>query len=291
MLTKSQKKEFKILAEKIRLETLKSIVNYGRGHVGGSVSMADTLAVLYGGVMKIDPQNPQMKDRDRFVLSKGHSGPGLYAALALAGFFPLETLDTMNAEKTILPSHCDMNKTPGVDMCSGSLGLGLSVALGMALACRFQRKDYYIYAMVGDGELDEGQIWEAVMMAAHQKADHLIMFVDCNKMQLDGPTENICMLGNLSDKFNDFGWFTQEIDGHDVESIYQAIIMAKESSGKPCVIILNTVKGYGCPNALSLPTCHAVRYITEEAKAAGEEDIKYLENKIAELSSGDGGVV
>ena len=153
-MTKKEINELQILAEKIRLEALKSIVHYGRGHVGGSMSMADTLAVLYGKAMHYDTAHPRLENRDRFVLSKGHAGPGLYAALALAGFYPLETLDTLNQPNTILPSHCDMTKTPGVDMSSGSLGLGLSTAIGMALAARVRKQQYDTYVMIGDGECD-----------------------------------------------------------------------------------------------------------------------------------------
>lgn len=283
MLTRSEKNQLQVLAEQIRLEALKSIVNYGRGHVGGAMSIADTLAVLYSMDMNVDPADPRMENRDRFVLSKGHAGPGLYAALALKGFFPIEELDTMNKENTILPSHCDMNKTPGVDMSSGALGIGLSAALGMALASRMRGMDYYTYAMIGDGECDEGQIWEAIMLASHQKADHLITFFDKNDKQLDGPTDSICALGDLSKKLEDFGWFVQTVDGHDVEAIHDAIQHAKSRSGAPNAIVLKTVKGYGCPNALKRPSCHALRYVTPKDRQEGLEDIAFLERKIERL--------
>lgn len=287
MLSSADERKLKLFAEEIRRETLKSILHYGMGHLGGAASMTEALAVLYGKVMRYDVNNPRWDQRDRFVLSKGHAGPGLYATLALSGFFPMEELDTMNQSGSILPSHCDMNKTPGVDMSSGSLGLGLSVALGMALGAKLTGADFYTYAMVGDGECDEGQIWEAVLMAAHQKAGRLIAFFDKNGSQLDGPTEEVCQLGDLAAKLADFGWHVQEVDGHNVAAIYDAILAAKAETEKPSAIILDTVKGYGFPNALNMASCHCIRYSTPELRNEGAEDLQTVEARIRGLKEVD----
>jgi len=289
VLTKQEQNRLEILAEQIRLEALKAIVHCGRGHVGGAMSMADALAVLYGDIMRYDPERPRMENRDRFVLSKGHAGPGLYAALALAGFYPMDALKTLNQPHTSLPSHCDMNKTPGVDMSSGSLGLGLSAAIGMALASRVMGVEYDTYVMIGDGECDEGQIWEGLLMAAHHKVDNLVALFDVNKDQLDGQTEDICGLGDLAAKLREFGWHTREVDGHSVSAIHEALLEAKEEKGRPSTVVLNTVKGYGCPNVLRLPVCHAVDYLQPEAVRQGLEDISYLEKKIEGLKGGAAG--
>lgn len=245
MLSENQVKELKNFATQIRMETIKEIGELGIGHVGGSLSVADVLAVLYGSVMKVDPKNPGWEERDWLVMSKGHSGPALYAALALKGFFPKEELKTLNRPGTNLPSHCDRNKTVGVDMTTGSLGQGASSAMGIALGNRMAKKDNYTYLILGDGECNEGQVWEAALFAAHWKLNNLIAFVDYNKQQLDGYTKDICDLGNLADKFREFGWYAQDIDGHDVEQIYEAIQKAKEQKEKPSVIVLNTIKGKG----------------------------------------------
>ncbi len=283
MLTQKEIIELRIFAEKIRLETMKSIVTYGRGHVGGAVSMAEAMAVLYGKVMHYDVHDPRMEDRDRFVLSKGHAGPGLYATLALCGFYPMEELATLNQPYTILPSHCDMMRTPGVDMSSGSLGLGLSTAIGMAMASKIRNIPYHTYVMIGDGECDEGQIWEGFLMAAHQKLDCLTALIDYNKVQLDGPTDHVCALGDLTEKIRQFGWYVQSVDGHDVEQVYDALMRAKQHTGQPSAIMLNTVKGYGCPNALKEATCHALRYTSEKDIAAGKRDIEAIQGRIDEL--------
>lgn len=252
----TQKKELEILACEIRKQAIKSMACAGRGHVGGAMSMADTLAVLYGKQMRVDPENPKWEDRDRFVLSKGHAGPSLYAVLALKGFFPMEYLETLNQGGTPIPSHPDRNKTPGVDFSSGSLGNGLSVAAGNALGARVFGKDYYTYCMVGDGECDEGEIWEAFLFAAHHKIGNLIAFIDKNNQQIDGYTPEVCNLDNLGKKLEYFNWHVQQIDGHDVEAIDEAIEKAKAETQKPSVIILNTVKGKGCKVAEDAGMCH-----------------------------------
>ena len=267
---------------------MRAIVNCGRGHIGGAMSMADALAVLYGGVMRIDPKNPKMEDRDRFVLSKGHAGPGLYATLALRGYFPMEALLTINQGGTILPSHCDMNLTPGVDMSSGALGQGMSAAIGMAMAARLQGLKYDVYLMLGDGECDEGQVWEGALMAAQHRVDNLIAFVDYNKQQLDGPVAEICDLGNLADKFRDFNWYTQEVNGHDVAAIYEPIERAKQHSGQPNMIILDTVKGAGCEVALKASNCHCMDFFGEAAQT-GRQEVERLEKELRRLEM-EGGV-
>ena len=232
-------------AKEIRKHTLDCIATLGVGHVGGSLSIADVLAVLYFDQMHIDPKNPQLADRDRFVLSKGHGGPAVYSALAIKGYFPLELLNTLNQPNTNLPSHTDKNRTIGVDMTTGSLGQGFSAAVGMATAVKIDKSPFYIYAIIGDGESQEGQIWEAAMFSGSQKLDHLIAFTDYNKMQIDGTVSEINDISPLDEKWKAFNWHVQSIDGHDVLAIRDAILKAKETKGQPSMIILNTIKGKG----------------------------------------------
>ncbi len=246
MLSKEKIRELEQFSMKIRIETLKEIGNLGFGHLGGAMSVVETLAVLYGAAMNIDPQNPNWEDRDWLVCSKGHAGPAIYAALALKGYFPVEDLMTLNTPGTKLPSHCDRNKTTGVDMTTGSLGQGASSAVGIALGNRMNGRKSSTYLILGDGELQEGQVWEAVMFAAHRKLDNLIAFVDNNKQQLDGFTRDINDTGDIKAKFGSFGWDVQEVDGADVAGIYEAVARAKNVTGKPAVIILDTIKGKGC---------------------------------------------
>lgn len=245
MITENKLQELKRLAVEIRIETLKMIANLGFGHLGGALSIADTLAVLYGDVMKYNPKNPTWKDRDWLVCSKGHGGPAVYSALALKGFFPKEELLTLNKPGTHLPSHCDRNLTTGIDMTTGSLGQGSSMALGIAMGNKLDNRDSFTYLILGDGEMQEGQLWEAVMFAAHRKLDNLIAFVDHNKKQLDGYIKDINDLGDVKAKFEDFNWHAQEVDGADAAQILEAVEKAKEHKGRPSVIILHTVKGKG----------------------------------------------
>lgn len=263
-------------AADIRIQTILMFAHAGYGHIGGAMSIADVLAVLYGGVMSIDPKNPAWEERDRFVLSKGHSGPSLYAALALKGYFPLEELKTLNQGGTRLPSHCDRLKTPGIDMTTGSLGQGVSTAMGIAMGIRMKGLDSYTYLIVGDGELQEGQVWEGAQFAAHHKLDHLIAFVDDNKKQLDGFVNDICEPFDICDKFRSFGWHAQIVKGYDVKEIYQAIIQAKKAAGKPSVIVLDTIKGKGCCFAENADFNHYM-VISEEM---AEESIKEIEKNI-----------
>ncbi len=257
-------------AKEIRIQTIESIAHLGVGHVGGSMSIVDALAVLYFDVMDIDPKDPLKADRDRFVLSKGHGGPAVYSALALKGYFDVEILKTLNAPNTKLPSHTDKNLTTGIDMTTGSLGQGFSAAVGMAKAIQMDKAPYYIYTIIGDGESQEGQIWEAGMFAGSQKLDHLIAFTDYNKMQIDGETNDVNAVAPLDKKWEAFNWHVQVIDGHDVEAIQKAIANAKETTGKPSMIILNTVKGKGalfCEGDIGSHNMPVTKEMCEEAIA------------------------
>lgn len=261
------------LSRDIRLLALESIHSIGKGHVGGCMSIAEVLAVLYFKVMHIDPQQPQLPGRDRLVVSKGHAGPAVYAALARRGYFPKEKLLTLNQLGTDLPSHCDMNKTPGIDMTTGSLGQGFSCAVGVAAGSKIRRDGATIYTIIGDGETQEGLIWEAAMFAAHRKLDNLIAFTDYNKLQLDGPLEEICSLGDLEAKWSAFGWFVQRVDGHNCEAIEAAVNRAKsEANGRPSMILLDTVKGKGVSFAVNAGAgCHSMSVSDEQFKAATAE--------------------
>jgi transketolase len=243
MLNNQKIMDIEIFATKIRIETIKALGNLGFGHLGGAMSIVETLAVLYKEVMNIDPKNPGWKDRDYLVCSKGHAGPALYSTLALKGYFPIEDLMTLNKPETNLPSHCDRNKTKGIDMTTGSLGQGASLAAGIALGNLLDGRKNYTYLILGDGELQEGQVWEMVMFAAQRKLDHLITFVDYNKQQLDGYTKDICDLGDIAAKFESFNWQAQEVDGANIKDIYKAIESAKKAKDKPSVIVLDTIKG------------------------------------------------
>jgi len=239
--------ELRVFAAKIRVETLKIIASLGNGHVGGSMSIADAFAVLYGEIMKIDPKDPLKKDRDWCILSKGHAGPAMYATLGLKGYYPMEEAYTLNRFGSSFPSHTDHLKTKGVDLTTGSLGQGISEAVGAALGNRMQGIDSHTFVIIGDGEADEGQVWEAAQFAAHYKLDHLICLVDSNKRQLDGAVDEVMSHGKgLAPKFDAFGWKVIDVkDGNSVEEIYDAIMEAYEVKNQPIAIILNTVKGKG----------------------------------------------
>ena len=232
-------------SKEIRRETLRCLHSQGSGHVGGSLSIVDVLAVLYDKHMNVDPSDPRREDRDKLVLSKGHAGPALYATLALKGFFPLEWLDTLNKLGTRLPSHVNINLTPGVDMTAGSLGQGLSCACGLALANKAKGLDNHVYVITGDGELQEGQNWEAAMFAANKHLNNLIVFVDSNKMQIDGLTKDVMSIEDIEAKFAAFGFATQRVNGHDHAAIDAAIKLAKKQKKQPSCIVLDTVKGRG----------------------------------------------
>lgn len=239
------KNELKIAAEEIRKMTILSMAHAGFGHIGGCMSLCEVLAVLYGAILNVDPKDPQKKDRDRLVLSKGHCGPALYAALAWKGYFDRELLKTLNKNGTRLPSHCDRLKTPGIDLSTGSLGQGISLGIGAALGCKMKQFKNHVYIIVGDGELQEGQIWEGVQFAAHRKMDNIILIVDCNKRQLDGWVDNICNPYDTGQKLTAFGFEVFHAAGQDCGDIYDALVKAK-SAGKPAAVLLDTQKGQGC---------------------------------------------
>ena len=232
-------------SKEIRRQTIRCLHSQGSGHVGGSLSIADVLAVLYQKHMDVDPKNPKRPNRDCLVLSKGHAGPALYATLALKGFFPLEWLDTLNKLGTRLPSHTNLNLTPGVDMTAGSLGQGISCACGLALAKKLDGDNHYVYVITGDGELQEGQNWEGAMFAAAKNLDNIIVFVDANKLQIDGTTQQVCNVEDIAQKFASFGFSSTRVNGHDHNAIDKAILQAKADSGKPHCIVLDTIKGKG----------------------------------------------
>jgi transketolase len=280
MTTAETIKSMQIMSAKIRIETIRQLMEIGFGHIGGSMSIADVLGVLYGGVMRIDPKNPDWEDRDYFVCSKGHAGPAVYAALALNGYFPMDWLKTLNKPGTKLPSHCDRTKTPGIDMTAGSLGQGISAAVGIALGARISGKDSYTYCIVGDGECQEGLIWEAVMFAAHCKLGNLILFVDYNKKQIDGTIAQVNDITNFTERFISFRWDAQQVNGHDCEAIYNAIQKAKQVKDKPSVIVLDTKKGKGCSFVEDLGYNHYVPMPREECEA----EINNLENYIAAIN-------
>lgn len=232
-------------AKTIRCLSMEMIGNAGSGHPGGALSAAEIMSVLYFKVLRIDPARPSWEDRDRFVLSKGHGTAAWYAALCERGFFPRDELKLFRQKGGILQGHPDMRKVPGVDMTAGSLGMGLSAALGMALAARMQNKSYHVYTLLGDGEIQEGQIWEAAMAAAHFRVDNLTAILDYNDVQLDGPTHQIMEIAPVPEKWRAFGWETIECDGHSVQELLAAFDQALAVRGRPCIIIAHTVKGKG----------------------------------------------
>ena len=237
--------ELKEIARKIRGGILEAVYNAKSGHPGGALSIVDILTVLYFNQMNIDPNDPKKADRDRFILSKGHCSPALYSTLAHRGYFDEDSLKTFRKIDSFLQGHPDMNKVPGVDMTSGSLGQGLSVANGMALAAKLDNLDYKVYVMMGDGEIEEGQIWEAAMTSSFYKLNNVIGFVDHNKLQIDGKIDEVMSPEPIKDKFIAFGWNVIEIDGHDFDEIQNAIEEAKKSIDKPTLILANTIKGKG----------------------------------------------
>ena len=229
----------------IRQHIVNMIHKAGSGHPGGSLSAVEILTALYFHIMNIRPEEPDWKDRDRFILSKGHSCPVLYAALAEKGYFPVKKLNTLRKIDSILQGHPDMKKTPGVDISSGSLGQGLSVGVGMALSAKLDKKKYHTYVLLGDGELQEGQVWESAMSAAHYKLDNLTAIIDYNGLQVDGKVSEIMEISPVREKWQNFNWDTIEIDGHNFNQILNALAKAKESRSKPFAIIARTIKGKG----------------------------------------------
>lgn len=269
-----------IFAAQIRKSALRAMNAFHGGHVGGSMSMAEVMAVLYGECMHIDPAQPDWDGRDWLVVSKGHCGPAVYGTLALKGYFPEEELETLNLEGTRLPSHCDRNRTPGIDMTTGSLGQGFSCAAGVAWGMQYKNMSNTVYTILGDGECNEGQVWETALFAATKKLGNLIAFIDRNQKQLDGPTEEICAVGDLREKFENFGWHAVEVDGHDVGAILQAVQNSKKVTDKPSMIVLHTTKGKDCSFADTYYN-HFIRFTEDDYAAA----VQWLDEKIAKLES------
>lgn len=262
----------------VRKNILTEIGTLGVGHIGGSLSIVETLVMLYYKHMNIDPADPKKEGRDRLIVSKGHSGPAVYAVLAEKGYFPKSLLLTLNKPGTNLPSHCDMNRTAGVDMTTGSLGQGFSCAVGIAQASKIKKDNAKIYTIIGDGETQEGQIWEAAMYASAHKLDNLIAFTDYNKLQLDGTVEEICSIDPIDEKWKSFGWNVFVVDdGNDCEQVDKAIEYAKSvNNKKPSMIILNTIKGCGVNFAIKAGKGNHSMNISQEMMLDG---IKELENR------------
>ena len=276
-----KKKELQIFAAKARIGVIEGVYNAKAGHPGGSLSICDLLAYLYNGEMSIDASNPHMEDRDRFVLSKGHAAPALYATLALKGFFPVEDLKTLRKSDSYLQGHPNMNKIPGVDMSTGSLGQGISAAVGMALGAKLDKKDYRVYTVLGDGEIEEGEVWEAAMFAANRGLDNLVAVVDYNGLQIDGTVEEVNSPYPIADKFKAFKWNVVEIDGHDFDAIESALKNARATKGVPTCIVMKTIKGKGVSYMENAVGWHGKAPNTEEYEQAMTE----LKAALAELEA------
>ncbi|MEW6620861.1 MAG: transketolase [bacterium] len=260
--------ELEVKAKEIRRWIIKMLAEAGSGHPGGALSCTDIITALYFKIMNHKPDNPKWEDRDRFVLSKGHSCPALYSALALSGYFPTSELMRLRKLDSFLQGHTDMTATPGVEMSAGSLGQGLSVAGGMALAAKLDKKKFRVYVVLGDGESQEGQIWEAAMACAHYKLDNLCAFLDYNKLQIDGPVNEVMVIEPIVDKFKAFGWNTIEIDGHDMHQIIYATNEANITYGKPTMVIAHTIKGKGVSFMEGKVGYHGVAPTKEEEQKA-----------------------
>ena len=271
-MTASEKKQLMATACKVRMGVIEGTHGAKAGHPGGSLSAADVFTYLYFKEMNIDPKNPKWEERDRFVLSKGHTAPGLYAALAERGFFPVDDLPTLRHIDSYLQGHPNMNTVPGVDMSTGSLGQGISAAAGMALAAKHQGRSCRVYALLGDGEIQEGQPWEAFMFAHQYKLDNLCAIIDNNGLQIDGRVEDVMSPYPIVDKLKAFGWEVAEIDGHDFEQMESAFAKAREVKGAPTAIVMNTVKGKG------------VSYMEDQAgwhgKAPNDEEYEIAMNEL-----------
>lgn len=279
-MTPQEKKQLQVMACKVRMGVIEGVHAAKSGHPGGSLSAADMFTYLYFKELRVDPKNPQWEDRDRFVLSKGHTAPGLYAALALRGFFPVEDLVTLRKLGSYLQGHPNMNSVPGVDMSTGSLGQGISVACGMALASRLKKRDNRVYTLLGDGEIQEGQVWEACMFAAHYKLDNLCVIIDNNGLQIDGTNDEVMSLGDLPAKLRAFGLDLHEIDGHDMDTI-EAALSAPAVPGKPKCILAHTVKGKGVSFMENQVGWHGKAPNDEEYAIA----MKELKAQLAELEA------
>ncbi|NLA58412.1 MAG: transketolase [Firmicutes bacterium] len=269
-------KELAKQARELRRRVIEMLGEAGSGHPGGSLSAADIITVLYWHEMNIDPARPDWPDRDRFVLSKGHAAPILYAALAEKGYFPVEDLKTLRKLGSHLQGHPDSNKTPGVEVPTGSLGQGLSIANGMALAAKMDGRDYRVYALLGDGEIEEGMVWEAAMTAVHYKLDNLVAIVDNNNLQIDGDVREVMGVRHIAERFRSFGWYALDIDGHDINRIIAALRLARGTKGKPTVIVAHTVKGKGVSFMENEVGWHGTAPSKEQTEAA-----------LAELAAGE----
>ena len=278
-MVESRKKELTRLAYEIRRGALTAVYSAASGHPGGSLSIADILAYLYFEEMNIDPKNPDKADRDRFVLSKGHASPGIYSALANRGFFPVEDLKTFRQHDSILQGHPDMKHIPGIDMTTGSLGLGISAAAGMALGAKINGIGNRVYTILGDGESEEGQVWEAAMFAAHYKLDNFLVFVDWNGLQIDGPVAEVMNPTPLDEKFKAFGWNVISIDAHNFDEIEAACKAAKECKGKPTAVIAKSTKGKGVSYMENNVSWHGAAPKTEQY----EQGMAELDDVIASL--------
>ena len=265
------KLELQKKAVEVRKGIITSVHSAKAGHPGGSLSAADIFTYLYFEEMQVDPANPEDENRDRFVLSKGHTAPGLYAALALRGFFPVEELPTLRHIGSILQGHPDCKHIPGVDMSSGSLGQGLSAAVGMALAAKMSGKSYRTYCLCGDGEIQEGQIWEAAMFAGHRKLDNLVVIVDNNNLQIDGTVDEVCSPYPIDEKFKAFGFHVINIDGNDFDELDKAFKEAKNTKGVPTAIVAHTIKGKGVSFMENQVGWHGKAPSDDEHKLAMEE--------------------
>ena len=278
-MTSQERKQLQITACKVRMGIVESTHAAKCGHPGSSLSAADMFTYLYFKELRVDPANPKWADRDRFVLSKGHCAPGLYAALAHRGFFPVEDLLTLRKVGSYLQGHPNMNTVPGVDMSTGSLGQGISSACGMALAGKFQKKDYRVYTLLGDGEIQEGQVWEACMFANHYHLDNLCVIVDNNGLQIDGDVAKVMSPYPIDEKFAAFGFDVVNIDAHDFDAIEQAMEHAKTVTDKPCAIIMHSVKGKGVSFMENQASWHGVAPNDEQYTQAMAE----LNQHLAEL--------
>lgn len=276
-MNEQELEKLKLLSAKIRVNVIKMLKNLGHGHIGGSLSIVELMSVLYGKQLNYNPENPQKEDRDMVVLSKGHGGPGWYSALAEAGFFDRELLFTLNQGGTKLPSHPDRRYTPGVDMTTGSLGQGASVAAGIATGMKLKNSKQYVYVIIGDGELNEGQCWEAFQYIANYKLNNCIVVIDDNKKQLDGTTQEIMNQFDIAKKMEAFGFYVQKIKGNDEAFINEAIEKAKEIKDSAVCIVLDTIKGQGVPYFETLAGNHSVKFNNDEINHAADEAIKQLE--------------
>ena len=262
--------EIKEKAFEIRCLTINEISSFGSGHIGGAMSISDLLALLYFDVMNVDPKDPKKEDRDRLVVSKGHAGPAVYSTLALKGYFPKEMLSTLNQGGTNLPSHCDMLKTPGIDFTAGSLGQGFSAAMGIAAGNRVKGVDAWTYTIIGDGESQEGQIWEAAEFAGAQKLDRVIAFEDLNGQQLDGYTKDIIPeeAEAVAQRWRSFGWSAEVVDGHDIDALNKDFESAKSVKGLPHMIVMKTQKSHGYIPGEGIKSNHSMPIKKEDAEAA-----------------------